>query len=97
MPHNMHEIFKHQKYKKVTNNPLPNGDQTSKAFSARLKLYLTLYLSKTKWAKQINKFITSQSFLSSDIIPTSSKRKRRIIVYGSVTLYGPQSVASVSG
>ena len=30
-----------------------------------------------------NKFITSQYFLSSnnDIIPTSSKRKRRIIVY----------------
>ena len=26
-----------------------------------------------------------------DIVPTSSKRKRRIIVYDSVTRYGPQS------
>ena len=26
------------------------------------------------------------------IVPTSSKRKRRIIVHGSVTRYGPQSV-----
>ncbi|KOX78672.1 hypothetical protein WN51_07533 [Melipona quadrifasciata] len=29
-----------------------------------------------------------------DIMPTSSKRKRRIIVYGLVARYGPQSVAS---
>ena len=28
--------------------------------------------------------------------PTSSKRKRRIIVYGSVARYGPQSVATAS-
>ena len=46
--------------------------------------------------KTNNKFITSQSFLSSDITPTSSKGKRRIIVYGLVTRYGPQSVATAS-
>ena len=38
-----------------------------------------------------NKFITSQQFLSSDIVSTryrfvSSKRKRRIIVYGLVAI-----------
>ncbi|KAF3421252.1 hypothetical protein E2986_12336 [Frieseomelitta varia] len=33
----------------------------------------------------------------SDIILTSSKRKRRIVVYGLVTRYGPQSVTSVRG
>ncbi|KOX80860.1 hypothetical protein WN51_05280 [Melipona quadrifasciata] len=32
-----------------------------------------------------------------DDIPTSSKRKRRIIVYGLVTRYGPQSVTGASG
>ena len=30
-------------------------------------------------------------------MPTSSEIKRRIIVYGLVTRYGPQSVASASG
>ena len=43
--------------------------------------------------KTNNKFITSQSFLSSDITPTSSKGKEsdEFIVYGSVTRYGPQT------
>ena len=51
-------------------------------------------LSIFKCSPGNNKFITSQQFLSSDIIiPTNSKRKRRIIVYGLVTRYGPQSVA----
>ena len=36
--------------------------------------------------KTNNQFITSQSFLSSDI------KKKAIITYGSVTRYGPQSV-----
>ena len=31
------------------------------------------------------------------MISIQSKRKRRITVYGSVTRYGPQSVASASG
>ena len=30
-------------------------------------------------------------------LPTSSKRMRRIVVYGLVTRYGPQSVAGASG
>ena len=54
-------------------------------------------LSEYKKGKIINKFITSRSFLSSDITPTSSKRKWRIIIYGSVTRYVPQSVAKASG
>ena len=33
---------------------------------------------------------------SSDIVPTDSRRKRRIIVHDLVTRYGPQSVASAS-
>ena len=37
------------------------------------------------------------NYFSVIIVPTSSNRKRRIIVYGSVTRYGPQSVASASG
>ena len=35
--------------------------------------------------------------MSSDIAPTNSKGKRRFIVHGTVTRYGPQSVASASG
>ena len=46
-----------------------------------------------KTGKANDKFITSQSFLSSDVVSTSIKRKRRIILYGLVTRYGPQSVA----
>ena len=34
-----------------------------------------VYLSKTKIDKTNDKFVTSQSFLSSDIVPTSSKEK----------------------
>ena len=44
-------------------------------------------------AKQIINFL----LLSSDVVPTSSKRKRRIILYGSVARYNPQSVASAIG
>ena len=33
------------------------------------------------------------SLLLNNLIPTSSKRKRRIVVYGLVARYGPQSVA----
>ena len=51
-----------------------------------------VYLSITQ-GKTNDKFIAFQSFLSSDI-PTSSERKRRIIVYGLVTRYGPQSTAT---
>ena len=40
--------------------------------------------------------IAPRSFLSSDIVSTSSKSKRRIVVHGSVARYGPQS-ASASG
>ena len=58
---------------------------------------LVLSIFKYKAGKTNNKFITSLSFLSGDIISTSSKRKRRIIVYDSVTRYGPRSVASASG
>ena len=50
-----------------------------------------------KTGKTNNKFVTFQSFLSSDIIPTSLERERRIVVYGSVARYGPQSVASAGG
>ena len=39
-----------------------------------------------------NKFIASQSFLSSDVTPTSSKREQRVVVYGLVARYGPQAV-----
>ena len=47
--------------------------------------------------KTNNKFIiTSQSFLSGDVILTSSKRKRRI-VYGSVTRYGPRASCQRKG
>ena len=36
-----------------------------------------------------NKFITSQFLLNH--VPTNSKRERRIIVYGLLTRYGPQT------
>ena len=54
-------------------------------------------LSIFKWNKMDktnNKFITSQSFLLSDIIPTSLKGKEsdELLLYGSVTRYGLQSV-----
>ena len=55
-------------------------------------LVFSVYLSKTN-----NTFITSQWFLSSDITPTNSRIKRRIIAYGLVARYGPQSVASANG
>ena len=52
-------------------------------------------LSISKWnktGKTNNKFITFPVMF----IPTCSKRKRRIIAYGLVARYGPQSVASAS-
>ena len=54
------------------------------------------YLSINPGETNNKLFITSQQFLSSAIIPSSSKRKRRIIVYGLVTRYDPQSIASAS-
>ena len=59
-------------------------------------IFSVLSIFKYKSDKTNNKFVTSQSFLFSNI-PTSSKRKRRIIVYGLVSRYGPQSVTSASG
>ena len=55
-------------------------------------IFLVLNISKYNQihSKTSNKFVTSQQFLSNDITPTSSKRKRPIIVYGSVTRYGPR-------
>ena len=50
-----------------------------------------LSIFKRNLGETNDEFIIYQLFLSSDIIPTSSKRKRRIIVYGSVTRYGPQT------
>ena len=40
-----------------------------------------VYLSIT-WAKQIISLFASRRFLSGDVTPTRSKRKRRIVVYG---------------
>ena len=53
--------------------------------------------SKCKYnsGKTDNEFVTSRSFLSSDTVPTSSRRKRRALSRTVlVTRYGPQSVAS---
>ena len=52
-----------------------------------------LSIFKYNPGKTNNKFITFWSFLSicNDIIPTSSKRRRRFIVYGLVARYGPQT------
>ena len=53
--------------------------RTSRIFCPKIAILsqFQVYLSKAN-----NKFITCQQFLSSDIVPTSSKRKRRIIVHG---------------
>ena len=59
-------------------------------------IFSVLTILKYNPGKTNNKLITSQSFLSSDIVPDKLERKRKrrnCIVYGSVTRYGPQSVA----
>ena len=65
-------------------------------FSQNNNVFSVLSIFKYNPGKINNQFITSQLFLSSDV-PTSPKRKLRIVVQGSVARYGPQSVASVSG
>ena len=48
--------------------------------------------------KTDNKFITTQSFLSSDIIPTYVQNESDELLYTVlVTRYGPQSVTEVRG
>ena len=48
--------------------------------------------------KTNNKFITSRSFLFSDIVSTSSKKESDELLYTVlVTRYGPQLVTSASG
>ena len=57
-----------------------------------------LSIFKYNPGKTIDKFITSQSFLSSYIIPTSLKEKEsgELLYTVLVTRYGPQSVVSAS-
>ena len=72
--------------------------RASKIFlSQNCYIFSVLKILKYNPGRTNDKFITSRSFLSSDITPTSSNRKRRIIVYGLVTRYGPQSAASANG
>ena len=72
----------------------PTRHSASRTFSPRIATFSEF---QVKTGQTNNKHITSQLVLSSDI-PTSSKRKRRIIVYGYlVTRYGPQLVVDASG
>ena len=68
-----------------TRTPSPLALELSKIFCSKIVIFSQI-LSIFRWNKigrTDDKFIiTSQSFLSSDIAPTSSKRKRRIFVYG---------------
>ena len=65
-----------------------------------INIYIFLYLLIFKYnpGKTNNKFITSQSFLSTDISHQRVQKEcDELLVYGLVTRYGPQSVASSSG
>ena len=63
----------------------------------KLIILSTLVALSITQTKQIVNSLLLNSFYPVNIIPTSSKRKRRTIVHGLVTRYGPQSVASASG
>ena len=69
---------------------------TSRIFCPRIAIFFQfwVYLS-TIQAEQIINLLLLNNFYP--VIMTGSKRKRRIIVYGLVSRYGPQSVASASG
>ena len=73
--------------------------RTSWIFCPKIAIFsqFSVYLSKT--GKTNNKFITYQQFLSSDIIPTSSKEKEsdELLYMVLVARYGPQSIANASG
>ena len=60
-------------------------------------MYINYNIFKYNPRRTNNRFITSQCYfypVTELIIRTSSNRKRRIIVYGLVARYGPESVAS---
>ena len=62
----------------------------------KLVILTTLVALSITLDKANSKFILN-SFYPVNIIPTSSRKKRRITVYGLVTRYGPQSIANASG
>ena len=74
--------------------------RTSRIFCLKITIfprYIYLGIFKYNPGETNNKFILNNFYSVYRFnIPMSSKRKRRIIVYGSVTRYGPQSVASAS-
>ena len=72
--------------------------RTSRTFcSKNCNIFSVLCIFKYNPGKTDDKFITFQSFPSSDIIPTSSKEKENDELLYTVTRYGPQLVASASG
>ena len=74
-----------------------NLQRTSRIFCTKIAMFsrFQVYLSITQ-AKQIINLLLFNHFHSAMSYPTSLKRRRRIVVYGSVARYGPQSVASAT-
>ena len=68
-------------------------------FVPNCNIFSVLSVFKYNSSKTSNKFITSQSFLSSDIIPTSSKENDsdELLYTDSVTRYGPRTTCQRQG
>ena len=66
--------------------------RTSRTFCSKIVIYFLSF--KYILVKQIVSLLLLNNFYP--VISHQRAQKRRIIVYGSVTRYGPQSVASAS-